>query len=216
MLAKVSYKTQFRQAIGMKIVVSRKAYQQMPLEKLRQAGKSIEHPWTLKESIFVRDEGFTDDIKYCTAGLLRARGGDEAYLFHLHPDNVDNTWQDIENELVAVQQRLRKGNANTILKNFMVGARRKKDVKWPGSANSKTSQLAGRLLHFFNRTDVETSALLIQDSEVVSAFHFSLPKDEITLYANSLELCSKPIETLDGLYARRIIAPNDEIEIRGD
>lgn len=201
---------------GTKIIVSRKAYQQMPLEKLRQAGKSVEHPWTLRKSIFVRDEGFADDIKYCTAGLLKAKGGDEAYIFHLHPDNADNDWQTIEDGLMEVQQRLRKGNAGTVLKSFLVGARRKKDVQWPGSSNSKTSQLAGHLLHFFRRTDVETSAFLIQDPEVVSAFHYSLPKDEITLYTNSLELCSKPIETLDGLYARRIINQNDELVIRED
>lgn len=176
----------------------------------------VGYPYSLQESKFIQTEGYTERMLQCTAGLLKARGGDEAYIFHLHPDNIHNNWQAVKDELTGVQERLKKQNPNTILEGFLVGAKARKDVEWPNPPNSKTRQQANNLLKFFQQTGVEFSAFLIQAKDIVSCFHYSLLEDEITLYVNSLELCKKPIKTLNGLYSKRLIGKNDKIELIGD
>lgn len=51
---------------GIRITISKKAYEDKPVEKLLEIGKSVDIPWTLNEAKFTRDEIVTKEIMQCT------------------------------------------------------------------------------------------------------------------------------------------------------
>lgn len=188
-----------------RIVVSQTAYNALPLASLCKQGKSVDI-WTAKGSKFLKEDGFTSRIEDCTAGIIKAKGGDEFYMFHFDPEEkTENDWDNVEKTLIAAQERLRKGNPRVPLEGLLVGAK----VEYKSSVDQ-----AWNLLNFLQGTGVKVSSLLFQAQNGVSNIHYSLPKDEMTLCFNTF-MSPQNEEELACKFSH--IEPDGDIfEFRGD
>lgn len=188
-----------------RIVVSQTAYNALPLASLSKQGKVVD-TWTPKGAKFLKEDGFTSRIEDCTAGIIKAKGGDEFYMFHFDPkDKTENDWDKVEETLIAAQGRLRKANPNTPLEGFLVGAK----IGYKSSVDQ-----AWNLLNFLQDTGVKVSSLLLQAQNGVSNIHYSLPKDEMTICFNTF---MSPRNEDELAYKFSHIEPDgDMFEFRGD
>lgn len=186
---------------GTKIVVSREAYDRKPLWFLRKFGKSVEFPWTMKESKFLKRQGFTSGAVTCTSGILKVKDGDEFYIFHINPDRKENSWSVVKNELVKAQERLKQGNKDVVLEGFLIGA---------NPQFLKSIEYAQDMMRFFKETGVHFSALLGQKTPYAD-LHYSQPKDTVTI---AFPYCRevKDFSGLEKTFSHVVIDDGDTIQ----
>lgn len=210
-----------------RIVVSSSAYQAKPLRELEKSGKLFGFPsFSLDEVKFLLNEGFTAEMRTCSAGTMKAKDGNEFFGFHFDAHDPEypwkksyNAWHHLEKGLLDAQERIRGGVKNTQLRGFLFGAYSAHDFE----NRDESMEQAQNLVRFFQDTGVKFSALLGQRSkkygagreETVSHFHYSLPKDEYTVSFNK---CSdvKTIEDLRKSFEIVILDEGDTFEFRGD
>lgn len=189
-----------------RILISRQDYLAKPLVELRKSGRSVDSPWTMQQAGFFCTEGFTDDIEDCTAGILKAKRGNEFYMFHFDPEEkFQNSWDKLEEGLSKVVDKLKNGNPNTPLEAFLVGSKL-------GYKNSVDQ--AWNLLGFLQERCVNVGAMLFQEQNGLSHLYYSLPNDEMTVFTKGLN----PIKDMNDLEYKYscIMQGNHQFEFRGN
>jgi len=157
-------------SFGIGVIVSPREYYKKPLYELRNAGKYVGGPFTLKESRFLDSQGYTEGMRICSAGILTAPDSKEFYMFHLNPEDFDNAWYAVRLALKEAQKRIKEG-CKKPLEGFLLGA---------NINNILSMGKAHNLINFFQGKGIKFSALLGQ-STGDAAFHYSLPKNEVTV-----------------------------------
>lgn len=187
-----------------RIVVSSKAYNAKPLEELYKCGKSVEGPWTLKEAKFLSDEGYTDGISTCVAGILKEKNGNNFYIFHFYPHDNVNPWPKLKRGLRAAIKKLKNGNPKAQLEGIMIGGK---------NHFIESKRQADNLVRLLKKSRINMTELLLQPGYGISDFHYSLHKDEMTFHFNFLTRSHKDL----GEHFEKIdIKDSDTFEFRDD
>lgn len=186
---------------GIKIIVSDLAYEKKPFSKLIEENKYINSPLTMQGAKFLGDEGFTDGAIICTAGFLKAKDGDEFFMFHLNPDNSENSWEKIKTGFLNAEKRLSCCGAKG-LEGFLIGA---------DSSDKYGMGKADYIIDFFQKTRVKFSALIGQIYMPWANLHYSLPKNEATVTFHNCESV-KNIKGLKRFFSKVIEGNNDIFE----
>lgn len=186
----------------MNIVVSRRAFDAKPILELEKLGKTVCSPWTPSQTIYSKDEAVLEGAVVCTTGILKAKGGDEAAVFHFDPEA--NTLDEIQRHLKEVQERL-KTTGSEKLEGFLFGA--------SDFIKSSRVQAKGIMKHF-EKTKVDFAALLMQKNHPWANLHFSLPKNEATVTFWKCQNLKYPKE-LKGAF-KEVVSGTHNFEIRGN
>lgn len=198
-----------------KITISKKAYDDKPVEKLIKMGKFVGSPWTLNEAKSTQDELVTTDIHQCAAVIL-AKAGEKAHVLHLHPDHKVNAWDKVKEHLIQIQESLRGKDSNIKLEGLLFGGMLKRNVGWPNVTPSRTSWQARQLCNFFRDTNVDFSAFLLQKEETISHLHYSFPNHEATIWIEGPKMFQRKLTQLQEIFSRIKISPSHQIIFRGE
>lgn len=183
-----------------KIIVSKNCFNSKPLLELKQQGKYVGFPWTMEQAKFFNEEGYTDNVGVCTAGILKQKGGDKFFLFHLIP-SCD--WEEVEKGLKGVCEAFKKTGKD--IESFLIGGWIYKDMGMEEGIN---------IVNLFQNLGVKTTALFGQKNFGGSALHYSLPKDEATIIFNDCNTVTD-VNELKKPFSKIILGDCDSFEFEG-
>ncbi len=153
------------------IILSSSIYQSKPLDSLKNVGKSVGSPWSMKQSKIL-DEGFSDSASICTMGFIKVKDAQKGYLFHSVPEN------DFEDVELAIKEE-----ADTLTKQSGIEKPQLEGILIGGEAEYKGSPIQyNKLMDLFDDMKIKYTAILGKKSSVGGmSIYTSAPKDEYVL-----------------------------------
>ncbi|MDD3436362.1 MAG: hypothetical protein PHC64_04325 [Candidatus Gastranaerophilales bacterium] len=209
----VNFNSSFNKcSFGTRIVVSERAFRELPIDELKRAGKYSGYPWGIAES-FIAADGYTDEASNCTMVCLMPEKGPKGFLSHLSPTYIEQ-FEEMETRIREVVKELTElpENRSRKISGILIGGR----CQLYSDDYNRSKDLYSRLLYLFKKLHLDFTAILgrLQGDDFEGGhanLYFSVPQKHVVISILPYNTAPRSTRELGSQFDIVHISRNDEI-----